>query len=61
MRNGDVFTIHLVGMSGRMKRLTRRIDVGDQLMPKEIEVDPFPVGPSLRTAEECAIKLSGGR
>ena len=61
MRNGNVFAIDFVGVGRRVKRTTGRIDMGHQLMSKEIEVDPFAIGSPFGAAEKGAIELSGGR
>ena len=41
MGNRHVFAIDLVGMCRRIESLASRIDVRNQLMAKEIEVDPL--------------------
>jgi hypothetical protein len=60
MRNGNIFTVYFVGMGWRMKRQTRRIDVGYQLVSEEIEVDPLSIRSAFCAAEKSAVELSGG-
>jgi hypothetical protein len=57
MRYWNVFTVHLIRMRWRTKRLPGRVNMRHQLMTEEIEIDPLPIGSPLGTSEQSSIEL----
>jgi hypothetical protein len=62
MRHRHVMAVHRIMMRGRPAsiRPRARMDMRDDLVPIEIEVDPFVRTAPLRTAEQIAVKGARG-
>ncbi len=57
MGNRDVVTIHWV----RRANARSLVEVGDELVPVEVPVDPRVGAPAHRATEHTAVELSGRR
>jgi hypothetical protein len=58
MRHGHIMPIHRI--AGR-HRLCRRVEMGHNLMPIKIKIDPLLRAAPLATAQNIPIKGAGGR
>ncbi len=55
-----VVPVDWIAMLGLCCRFPAMFDVRDDLVPKQIEVDPLRSTPALRAAKNCPIKVPGG-